>query len=96
MHYTTGQWSGLPNYSCTHCPFATLDEAEMLTHIIDRHLAQPELNPEPLQPLQEPEAEIPTGAELPVLVVTPEQLSKLAQAQNDTSRSPRKRARKEH
>lgn len=39
--YTVGTWAGLPNYECRHCPFATLDEAEMLSHCIARHAPKP-------------------------------------------------------
>ena len=87
MHYTIGQWSGLPNYSCTHCPFETLDEAEMLTHIIEKHLPQPEA-PEQSAEKEPPETEIPPAQELPVLLVTPEQLSNLTK--------PRAKRRKEN
>lgn len=86
MHYTIGSWSGLPNYSCTHCPFSTLDEAEILTHIIEKHLPQlPELEKAPESEM--PEQEIPSQ-ELPVLLVTHEQLSNLTK--------PRSKRRKEH
>lgn len=30
--YKTTRWAGLPNYECSHCEFATLDEDEMVTH----------------------------------------------------------------
>lgn len=83
MQYTIGTWSGLPNYSCTYCPFQTLDEAEMIAHILERHM------PTPTEPVKEPEPveeQLPS-TDLPVLLVTPEQLEKITK--------PRKRARKE-
>lgn len=86
MQYTTGTWSGLPNYSCTSCPYQTLDEAEMITHILERHTPRPE-QPETKADPESAEAEIPGGTDLPVLLVTPEQLTQLTK--------PRKRARKE-
>jgi hypothetical protein len=87
MHYTIGQWSGLPNYSCTHCPFSTLDEAEILTHIIEKHLPKPEAPEQPQEP-KKAEPEIPPEQELPVLLVTPEQLSNFTK--------PRSKRRKEN
>jgi hypothetical protein len=87
MHYTIGQWSGLPNYSCTHCPFSTLDEAEILMHIIEKHLPQPP-EPEKLPETETSAPEIMHTQELPVLLVTPEQLSNLTK--------PRSKRRKEN
>jgi hypothetical protein len=87
MHYTIGRWSGLPNYSCTHCPFSTLDEAEILTHIIEKHLPQPP-EPEKLPETETSAPEIMHTQELPVLLVTPEQLSNLTK--------PRSKRRKEN
>ncbi len=40
-HWTVGSWSGIPNYQCAYCPFATIDGEEAIRqHIIDRHLPQ--------------------------------------------------------
>jgi hypothetical protein len=96
MHYTIGTWSGLPNYSCTHCPFSTLGEAEMLQHIIDRHLPRA---PEPEQPAEkeEPAPEIMHPTEMPVLLVTPEQLQNIVQAEKQKPEKSRvKKSRKEN
>lgn len=90
MHYTIGTWSGLPNYSCAHCPFSTLDEIEMIAHVLERHTPKPE-QPEP----EPPEESILPATDMPVLLVTSEQLSKLAQMQDTAPQPPRKRARKE-
>lgn len=32
--YTTSTWAGKPNYECTVCPYATLDEALIRQHVI--------------------------------------------------------------
>lgn len=39
--YTIGEWKGLPNYKCRHCPFSTLDEAEIREHVLKRHAPRP-------------------------------------------------------
>jgi len=31
--YTVGAWSGLPNYSCEICPYATTDRETMIEHV---------------------------------------------------------------
>ena len=43
--YTVGAWAGMPNYQCSLCPYATLNETEILEHWQARHAAPP---PEPL------------------------------------------------
>ena len=43
--YTVGAWAGMPNYQCNLCPYATLNEAEILEHWQARHAAPP---PEPV------------------------------------------------
>ena len=43
--YTVGTWAGMPNYQCALCPYATLNEADMLDHWQARHAAAP---PEPI------------------------------------------------
>jgi hypothetical protein len=94
MHYTIGKWSGLPNYSCTHCPFSTLDEAEILTHIIERHLPQPEEQAAKSEP-EETQDLSPTQG-LPVLLVTQDQLDRVIQDAQETAPKPSgKRSRKE-
>lgn len=37
--YTIGKWSGMDNYLCQACPFATLNEVEMRVHVMERHIA---------------------------------------------------------
>ncbi len=46
--YSVGQWNGRDNYQCNECPFATLNEAEMLDHIIARHTPPPPPRPRAL------------------------------------------------
>ena len=43
--YTVGTWAGMPNYQCALCPYATLNEADILEHWQARHAAAP---PEPI------------------------------------------------
>lgn len=38
--YTLSKWNGIDNYSCTSCPFETLDLDAMLLHIIQMHVHQ--------------------------------------------------------
>lgn len=45
--YRVGQWSGLPNYECLFCPFATLNEQEAIEHFASRHGPQ-------MQPVEQP------------------------------------------
>lgn len=35
--YKTTKWSGLDNFECLHCPFATLDRGLMIRHVRQRH-----------------------------------------------------------
>lgn len=35
--YTTGVWNGKPNYECTVCPYATLDE-ELIKQHVTKHI----------------------------------------------------------
>lgn len=37
MGWTVGTWSGLPNYKCSHCHFATVRETEIETHVYEKH-----------------------------------------------------------
>lgn len=37
-HYSVGAWKGMPNYLCAHCPWSTLNEAEMVDHVASRHV----------------------------------------------------------
>jgi rubrerythrin len=32
--YTVGEWAGKPNYECTECSYATLDESLIRQHVI--------------------------------------------------------------
>ena len=43
--YTVGTWAGMPNYQCALCPYATLNEADILEHWQARHASPP---PEPI------------------------------------------------
>ena len=43
--YTVGAWAGIPNYQCSLCPYATLNEVEILEHWQARHAVAP---PEPV------------------------------------------------
>lgn len=44
--YTVGEWSGMPNYCCTQCPFATLDVDLMDEHSFKRHWQRTDIEPE--------------------------------------------------
>lgn len=35
--YVENLWSGLPNFQCARCPFATLNEAHMRLHVSTAH-----------------------------------------------------------
>ncbi len=35
--YVTGTWAGQPHYECNACEYDTLDELEMLNHLVNKH-----------------------------------------------------------
>jgi len=38
QHYNVGAWHGLPHYQCAHCPWSTLNEAEIINHVASHHV----------------------------------------------------------
>ena len=41
QHYTVGKWKDLDHYQCSHCPWSTLNEEEMIKHVAEEHLKMP-------------------------------------------------------
>lgn len=39
--YLLGQWNGLTQYRCPHCPFDSLDESELLAHLAQHSPPEP-------------------------------------------------------
>ncbi len=39
--YLLGQWNGLTQYRCPHCPFDSLDEGELLAHLAQHAPPEP-------------------------------------------------------
>lgn len=85
--FTTGSWSGQPQFKCKQCPFDTFSRNQMLTHLVEQHgseAALDELFPASAEPqavrLQEPEK--PTGDELPAGIYEIE-IEEVDDAQND-------------
>ena len=52
--YSTGEWSGLPQYACLGCAFDTLNLDDMLEHLVLQH--------SPVSQLQEPQTNQPAEA----------------------------------
>jgi hypothetical protein len=50
--YTTGKWGVYDQYQCTHCPYDTLNQDEILLHVYHKHVRPqpgvPPSNPVPL------------------------------------------------
>jgi len=47
-HYEVGEWRGIVQYRCKHCPYDVLDDlAAILEHVQQRHIApaQPHVTP---------------------------------------------------
>lgn len=40
-YYTLGTWKRFTQYKCSLCPFDSLDEESIISHINERHIIQP-------------------------------------------------------
>jgi len=90
--YITGEWHGLPNYECSDCPFASLEEGTVLAHMAQRHpiapVFEPDEAPEPAATVAEVAPQStppPTPVEAPLPLSQPD--AEASQLPADTTKS---------
>lgn len=61
QEYTVSKWSGMDHYQCNLCPVDSLNQVDMLVHLVDVHGSERAL--EQLYPKSDAPAVTPTNAE---------------------------------